>query len=207
MGGALPRPCVPEHRDCSRRARRSRSSFLTRPRRCRTTNNPLPPGVFFFFLFPAVFRLPCDLGVRWAGSGGVGGLLAAQGQLRQRHGLMREALRGQHGEGVTWGATGSKHGSKRGTGDQRERTRRRTHCRCSRAGPPCEPAPGCQRGSNAARRAGRRVSWPGGGPGGPRYAGACAFYVLLCSFETKPIKTQRNKTSWSSAPQRTSKDT
>lgn len=31
-------------------------------------------------------------------------LLAAQGQLRQRHGLMGEALRGQHGEGVTWRA-------------------------------------------------------------------------------------------------------
>lgn len=32
------------------------------------------------------------------------GLLATQGQLRQRHGLMGEALGGQHGEGVTWGA-------------------------------------------------------------------------------------------------------
>lgn len=34
----------------------------------------------------------------------VGGLLATQGQLRQRHGLMREALRGQHGEGMAWRA-------------------------------------------------------------------------------------------------------
>lgn len=34
--------------------------------------------------------------------GGARRLLATQGQLGQRHGLMREALRGQHGKGMTW---------------------------------------------------------------------------------------------------------
>lgn len=68
-----------------------------------------------FPLFPGPGGLFRDLGVRAAqvtnGSSGVrvrrrraDGLLATQGQLRQRHGLMREALRGQHGEGMTWRA-------------------------------------------------------------------------------------------------------
>jgi len=33
-----------------------------------------------------------------------GGALAAEGELGQRHGLVRETLRGQHGEGMTWKA-------------------------------------------------------------------------------------------------------
>ena len=50
-------------------------------------------------------------GVRTRRSGGegvvrviLGGALAAEGELGQRHGLVRETLRGQHGEGVTWRA-------------------------------------------------------------------------------------------------------
>lgn len=72
-----------------------------------------------------------------------------------------------------------------------------THCRCTHEGPPCVPAQDCQRESNAAHRAGTRVSWTGDDLGAPHCAGACAFCVLLCSFETTPMKTQCNQTSCS----------
>lgn len=35
------------------------------------------------------------------GGEGVTGVLAAEGELREGHGLVGETLRGQHGEGVT----------------------------------------------------------------------------------------------------------
>ncbi len=38
------------------------------------------------------------------GRKGQSGALAAEGELGQRHGLVRETLRGQHGEGMTWRA-------------------------------------------------------------------------------------------------------
>ena len=69
-----------------------------------------------------------------------------------------------------------------------------THCQCTHEGPPCALAQDCQRGSNAAHRAVMRVSWTEGGPVEPRCVGVCAFYVLLCSFETIPAKKQRNHT-------------
>lgn len=130
-------------------------------------------------------------------AGGAAGPLATQGQLRQRHGLMGEVLRGQHGEGMTWG--GGEQTLQTGPEPPEEHGRpAATHCRCSREAPPCAPVPDCRTGSNGGRRAGPRGSGTEGAPGEPRYAEACAFYVLLCSFETTPMKTQRNKTSWSS---------
>lgn len=113
---------------------------------------------------------------------------------------MGEALRGQHGEGVTWRAEAGAQNKPRHPGNGGAPRQAATHCRCTRGGPPCAPAPDCQRASNGARRAGTRASWTEGDLGEPRYAEACAFYVLLCSFETTPMKTQRNKTSWSSTP-------
>lgn len=89
---------------------------------------PLPPVSFFCF---RVGRAPVtcvfspswllrDLRVRSADvsdgrsrvrirrfrgrKGHSGGALAAEGQLGQRHGLVRETLRGQHREGMTWRA-------------------------------------------------------------------------------------------------------
>lgn len=112
-------------------------------------------------------------------------------------GSERSARRRDDLEGRDTFQTRARH--PRGSNEARQRAA--THCRCSREAPPCAPVPDCRRGSNAARRAGTRVSGPGGDPGEPRYAEACAFYVLLCSFETTPMKMQRNKTSWSSTPQ------
>lgn len=174
------------------------------------TRFPLQVGVFPLLAGPG--GLLGDLGVSSAhvtdGSSGVGvrrrrarRLLATQGQLRQRHGLMGEALRGQHGKGVTWRAKANAQNKPRYPRNRGAPRQAATHCQCTRGGPPCAPAPDCRRASNVARRAGTRVSWTEGDLGEPRYAEACAFYVLLCSFETTPMKTQRNKTSWSSTAQ------
>lgn len=116
--------------------------------------------------------------------------LAAEGELR--HGLVGETLGGQHRERVTW--WGSKSASE--LVDNTLMLYCTTHCRCSREGTPCAPAQGSQRGSNAARQAGRRRSWTGDDPEQP-HCGGCAFCVLLCSFETTPMKMQRSQTSCS----------
>lgn len=65
-----------------------------------------------------------------------------------------------------------------------------THCRCSRAEPPCALSPGCRRVSNAARRAATGACVPAGGPEEGRHAAACAFCVSLDSSETKPAKSK-----------------
>lgn len=65
-----------------------------------------------------------------------------------------------------------------------------THFRCTRGGPPCALSQDCRKGSNAARRAVRGACGPAGELEVGRRAVECAFYVSLCSFETKPMKIQ-----------------
>lgn len=69
-------------------------------------------------------------------------------------------------------------------------TRGNTYFRCTHAGPPCALSQDCRKGSNAARRAARGACGPAGELEVGRCAVECAFYVSLCSFETKPMKIQ-----------------
>lgn len=70
-----------------------------------------------------------------------------------------------------------------------------TYSQCTRAGPPCALAQGCQKESNAGRPARKGASETEGGLEEGRCAAECAFCVLLCSFETRPMKKQSHQQS------------